>query len=101
MSSLFSITFALGIAVGWEIYEFIMDSLYGMTLQKGNSDTMMDFISCSVGAVITMLFVAFLRNGVIGKDKEKIKEEKRLLKEERLLKEKLYKEYLESKEDVQ
>ena len=101
MSSLFSITFALGIAVGWEVYEFTMDSLYGMTLQKGNTDTMVDFICCSVGAVLTMLLVAFLRNGVIGKNKEAIKEERRQVKEIRLLKEKLYKEYLESKEDVE
>ncbi len=97
MSSLFSITFALAIAVGWEVYEFTMDSLYGMTLQKGNTDTMVDFISCAVGAVITMLFVAFLRNGIIGKNKEKIKAERESLKEERLLKDKLYREYLESK----
>ena len=70
MSSLFSITFALGIAVGWEVYEFTMDSLYGMTLQRGNTDTMVDFIACAVGAVVTMLLVAFYRNGVIGKNKE-------------------------------
>ena len=75
MSSLFSLAFALSIAVGWEIYEFSMDKLYGMTLQKGNTDTMVDFISCAVGAVITMLFVSFLRNGIIGKNKEKVKEE--------------------------
>ena len=101
MSSLFSITFALSIAVGWEIYEFTMDSLYGMTLQKGNADTMMDFVCCTLGAVITMLLVSFLRNGVIGKNKEAIKEAKRLEKEKHILKEKLYKEYLESKGDTQ
>ena len=99
MSSLFSLTFSLGIAVGWEIYEFTMDSLYGMTLQRGNTDTMIDFICCSAGAVITMLLVAFSRNGIIGKNKEAVKEERRLKNEERLLKEKLYKEYLESKGD--
>ncbi len=101
MSSLFSITFALGIAVGWEIYEFTMDSLYGMTLQKGNADTMMDFVCCTIGAVITMLLVAFIRNGVIGKNKEEIKKARRLEKEKHILKEKLYKEYLESKGDTQ
>lgn len=101
MSSLFSITFALGIAVGWEIYEFTMDSLYGMTLQKGNADTMMDFVCCTIGAVITMLLVAFIRNGVIGKNKEEIKKARRFEKEKHILKEKLYKEYLESKGDTQ
>ena len=76
-----------------------MDSLYGMTLQRGNTDTMIDFICCSVGAVITMLLVAFTRNGIIGKNKEAVKEERRRKNEERLLKEKLYKEYLETKGD--
>lgn len=99
MSSLFSLAFALSIAVGWEIYEFSMDKLYGMTLQKGNTDTMVDFISCAVGAVVTMLFVAFLRNGIIGKNKEKVKEERRLENEKRLLKDKLYLDYIKSKEE--
>ena len=99
MSSLFSLAFSLSIAVGWEIYEFSMDKLYGMTLQKGNTDTMVDFISCAVGSVITMLFVAFLRNGIIGKNKEKVKEERRLENEKRLLKDKLYLDYINSKEE--
>ena len=99
MSSLFSLAFALSIAVGWEIYEFSMDKLYGMTLQKGNTDTMVDFISCAVGAVITMLFVAFLRNGIIGKNKEKVKEERLFENEKRLLKDKLYLDYINSKEE--
>lgn len=99
MSSLFSLAFALSIAVGWEIYEFSMDQIYGMTLQKGNTDTMVDFISCAIGAVITMLFVAFLRNGIIGKNKEEIKEVRRLENEKRLLKDKLYLDYINSKEE--
>ncbi len=99
MSSLFSLAFSLSIAVGWEIYEFSMDKLYGMTLQKGNTDTMMDFISCAIGAVITMLLVAFLRNGIIGKNKGKIQEERRLEKEKRLLKDKLYLDYINSQEE--
>lgn len=99
MSSLFSLAFALSIAVGWEIYEFSMDKLYGMTLQKGNTDTMVDFISCAVGAVITMLFVSFLRNGIIGKNKEKVKEERHFENEKRLLKDKLYLDYINSKEE--
>ena len=101
MSSLFSLAFALSIAVGWEIYEFSMDSIYGMTLQKGNADTMVDFISCAIGAVVTMLLVAFYRNGLIGKNKEAIKEERRQINEQRLLKEKLYREYIESREEKQ
>ncbi len=101
MSSLFSLAFALSIAVGWEIYEFSMDSIYGMTLQKGNTDTMVDFIACAIGAVVTMLLVSFYRNGVIGKNKEAIKEERSKAKEQQLLKEKLYREYLETKGEEQ
>ncbi len=99
MSSLFSLAFSLSIAVGWEIYEFSMDQIYGMTLQKGNTDTMVDFVCCAVGSVITMLFVAFLRNGIIGKNKDEIKELRRLENEKRLLKDKLYMDYINSKED--
>ncbi len=99
MSSLFSLAFSLSIAVGWEIYEFSMDKIYKMTLQKGNTDTMVDFISCAVGSVLTMLFVAFLRNGIIGKNKEKVKEERRFENEKRLLKDKLYLDYINSKEE--
>lgn len=97
MSSLFSLAFSLSIAVGWEIYEFSMDEIYGMTLQKGNTDTMVDFICCAAGSIIAMLLVAFLRNGIIGKNKEKIKEQRRIEKEEKLLKEKLYKEYIKTR----
>ncbi len=99
MSALFSLAFALSIAVGWEIYEFSMDKLYGMTLQKGNTDTMVDFISCAIGAVVTMLLVAFYRNGIIGKNKAEVKEMRRLENEKRLLKDKLYADYIKSKED--
>ena len=39
MSSLFALTFALALAVGWEIYEFSMDRIYGMNLQCSAPDT--------------------------------------------------------------
>lgn len=96
MSSLFSLSFALSIAVGWEVYEFTMDKLYKMTLQRGNDDTMIDFIACAIGAVLAMLLVAFLRNGIIGKNKEKIKEMRQKEKEKRILKDQLYDEYIKN-----
>lgn len=96
MSSLFSLTFALGIAVGWEIYEFSMDGIYGMNLQKGNTDTMVDFICCAVGALIAMFIVTFLRNGIIGKNKEAIKRLRQKENEKRLLKDRLYDEYIKN-----
>lgn len=97
VSSFFGICFAQFIAVGWEIYEFSMDSIYGLNLQRretGVLDTMTDFCVCAAGSVLGMLFVAFLRNGIIGKDKQKIREENRKKEEIRLLKDKLYEEYL-------
>lgn len=103
MSSLFSLGFALSIAVGWEIYEFSMDRIYGMTLQcsapnteAGLIDTMTDFIVCTVGSLLGMFLISFLRNGVIGKNREKVKEQRRLENEKRLLKDRLYKEYTEN-----
>ena len=74
-----------------------MDQIYGMTLQKGNIDTMVDFICCGAGSIIGMLLIAFLRNGIIGKNKETVKKQRKLEKEERLLKEELYKEYIKNK----
>jgi len=97
MSSLFSLAFSLSIAVGWEIYEFSMDKIYDMTLQRGNTDTMVDFICCGAGSILGMLLIAFLRNGIIGKDKEKVKEQRKLEKEKNILKEKLYQEYIKDK----
>lgn len=96
MSSLFSLSFALSIAVGWEIYEFTMDKLYKMTLQRGNDDTMVDFIACAIGAVLAMFLIAFLRNGIIGKNKEEIKKMRQKEKEKRLLKDRLYDEYIKN-----
>ena len=96
MSSLFSLSFALSIAVGWEIYEFSMDKLYKMTLQRGNDDTMVDFIACAIGAVLAMFLIAFLRNGIIGKNKEEIKKMRQKEKEKRLLKDRLYDEYIKN-----
>ncbi len=96
MSSLFSLSFALSIAVGWEVYEFTMDKLYKMTLQRGNNDTMVDFIACAIGAVLAMFLIAFLRNGIIGKNKEEIKKMRQKEKEKRLLKDRLYDEYIKN-----
>lgn len=97
VSSFFAICFAQFIAVGWEIYEFSMDSIYGMNLQRretGVLDTMTDFCVCAAGSLLGMLLVAFLRNGIIGKNKRKIREENRRKEEIRLLKDRLYEEYL-------
>ena len=101
LSAFTSLTFAITLSVGWEIYEFSMDSIYGMDLQireSGVWDTMIDFIMCAIGSVIGMLVITFLRNGIIGKNKEKVKAYNAKQEEIRLLKDSLYSEYIKEQE---
>jgi uncharacterized membrane protein YjdF len=84
LAALFSIMFALSIAVGWEFYEFLMDTLHGTNLQLakegaetamfdlskyhgeygylGLFDTMTDMMMNSIGGLIGMIFMIILRN---------------------------------------
>lgn len=84
LAALFSIMFALSIAVGWEFYEFLMDTLHGTNLQLskyGNEtamvdiskyhneygylglvDTMTDMMMNTVGGLVGMIFMIVLRN---------------------------------------
>ena len=51
--ALFAFMFAMGIGALWEIFEFAMDQLFGMTMQKsGLVDTMWDLIVDGIGALI-------------------------------------------------
>jgi len=51
--SIFSFCFALAIGALWEIYEFIMDILFGLNMQKsGLVDTMTDLIVDTLGALV-------------------------------------------------
>lgn len=105
LASMFSLGFACAICVGWEFYEFTMDRLYGLHLQRsvpisdsGLVDTMVDLIIGVAGAVLAMLFTAFKRNGVIGKNKNQIKARKQRENEMYEEKERVWQEYLEKKE---
>ena len=78
LASLFAISFSVMLMVGWEFYEFTMDRLYGLNLQRsafnsegGLVDTMVDLILGSAGALFGMFFVAFKKNGVFEKRKAK------------------------------
>lgn len=51
------------------------------------------------GLAFRMFGIAFLRNGVIGKNKAAVKEQRRLENEKRLLKDKLYEEYIKNQRD--
>lgn len=51
--ALFAFMFALGIGTLWEIFEFAMDNLFGLNMQKsGLVDTMADLIVDAIGALV-------------------------------------------------
>ncbi len=84
LAAIFSLMFALSIAVGWEFYEFLMDTLHGTNLQLakqgpetamfdlakyngeygyiGLVDTMIDMMMNAAGGVAGMIFMIILRN---------------------------------------
>lgn len=101
LASLFSIAFSLAIAVGWEIYEFTMDRLYGLSLQRsiptseiGLLDTMSDFICATGGALLGMFLIAFYRNGKFGKYKKSVRRKIEMEKFKSEKKEELWHAYL-------
>ena len=80
LASMFALCFSVFLCVAWEFYEFTMDRLYGYTLQQsyildegGLLDTMVDLILGGAGALVGMFFVAFSKNGIIGKDRKAVR----------------------------
>jgi hypothetical protein len=63
--ALFSFAFAVAIGSIWEIFEYSMDSLFGLNMQKsGLVDTMWDLIVDAVGAlVIAVLGYFYMKRG--------------------------------------
>ena len=83
LSAIFSLMFALTVAVGWEFYEFLMDTLHGTNLQLakegaetamydiskyrneygylGLVDTMTDMMMNTIGGIIGMIFMIIYR----------------------------------------
>lgn len=83
LAAMFGLMFALSIAVGWEFYEFLMDSLHGTNLQLSKTgpetamfdiskyhneygylglvDTMTDMMMNSIGGIVGMVFMIILR----------------------------------------
>ncbi|MEZ4103827.1 MAG: hypothetical protein R3B60_00915 [Candidatus Paceibacterota bacterium] len=52
----FAICFSLAISVVWEIYEYMVDTLFGYNMQEtGLPDTMWDFIFNGAGALVVAL----------------------------------------------
>ena len=84
LAAIFSLMFALSIAVGWEFYEFLMDTLHGTNLQLAKAgeetavfdiskfrgeygylglfDTMTDMMMNTIGGLIGMVFMIVVRN---------------------------------------
>lgn len=82
LASMFAICFSVFLCVAWEFYEFTMDRLYGYTLQQsfildegGLVDTMIDLILGGSGALFGMFWVAFSKNGIIGKNRKLVRAE--------------------------
>jgi len=80
LASMFALCASLTASVGWELYEFSMDRLYGLDLQLSSTlsdaglvDTMVDFICCAAGSIISMLCCAFRHVGYIGKNKAEVR----------------------------
>lgn len=80
LASMFALCFAVFLCVAWEFYEFTMDRLYGYTLQQsfildegGLLDTMVDLILGGAGSLLGMFFVAFSKNGIIGKNRRAVR----------------------------
>lgn len=105
LASMFSLGFSVAVCVGWEFYEFTMDRLYGLHLQRslptsdsGLVDTMVDLILGVAGALISMLYISFKRNGIIGKDKNRIKAYKQRENDMYAEKERVWQEYVSKKQ---
>lgn len=95
VQAMFSFGCAMAVLVGWEYYEFTMDRLYGFVMQHGQkpysyglTDTMVDLMLGTGGALLAMFIEAFRRVGIIGKNKKAIREkwlaERAQFKEEKM-----------------
>jgi hypothetical protein len=65
--AIFSFTFAVSVGVLWEIFEFTMDWVFGLNMQKsGLVDTMWDLIVDSLGALFSSImgYIYLKRRGV-------------------------------------
>lgn len=63
--AMFAFSFSLALGASWEIFEFFMDSVWGINMQKsGLVDTMWDLIVDAMGAMaVSLLGYLYLKNG--------------------------------------
>lgn len=74
LAAMFSLAFGVMLLTGWEFYEFTMDRLYGLNLQRsfyytesGLIDTMVDLIVGAAGCLTGMFITAFSKAGMLKK----------------------------------
>lgn len=76
LMSLFAFGFTLAMGTVWEIFEFILDTLFHFDMQEGLIDTMGDLIVDALGAFIVCLFGylhwKYEKNNIIGKVVERM-----------------------------
>ena len=82
LAAMFGLAFSVMLLTGWEFYEFTMDRLYGLNLQRsgfnteaGLIDTMIDLIIGAAGSLTGMFITAFSKAGFF-KQKGKKNEQK-------------------------
>lgn len=72
LSSCLAVSFALALAVVWEVYEFLVDQLITLDtpMQPSNTDTMTDLIISIVGALVVAVggyrYISKREKGVVG-----------------------------------
>ena len=105
VQAMFSFGCAMAVLVGWEYYEFTMDRLYGFVMQHGQkpysyglTDTMVDLMLGTGGALLAMFIEAFRRVGIIGRNRKELRQ-KYLFERAEVKKEKLRLKQLEETEN--
>ena len=78
LAAMFGLAFSVMLLTGWEFYEFTMDRLYGLNLQRsgfnteaGLIDTMIDLIIGAAGSLTGMFITAFSKAGFFKKKGKK------------------------------
>lgn len=62
--AMFSFAFAVSVGVLWEIFEYAMDRVFALKMQKGLVDTMWDLIVDTAGAlVISLIGYVYMQRG--------------------------------------
>ncbi len=107
VQAIFSLCSAVAVLVGWEYYEFTMDRLYGFVMQHGQkpysfglTDTMVDLMLGTGGALAAMFIEAFRRVGIIGGKNRHALREKYLAERAEVKREKMLQKQAEEQSEL-